>query len=69
MVTNNVTMHLLHEVERLRPLIQAHAMHAEENRQLASAVYEAMYEAGLFAMLAPKAYGGLELHPVEAMRV
>jgi alkylation response protein AidB-like acyl-CoA dehydrogenase len=28
-----------------------------------------MYDAGLFAMLAPKAYGGLELHPIEAMRV
>jgi len=28
-----------------------------------------MYDAGLFAMLAPKAYGGLELHPVEVMRV
>jgi indole-3-acetate monooxygenase len=32
-------------------------------------VYDAIYEAGLLAMLAPKAYGGLELHPVEAMRV
>jgi alkylation response protein AidB-like acyl-CoA dehydrogenase len=68
-VTSNVTMHLLHEVDRIRPLIQAHATSAEEHRQLASAVYEAMDEAGLFAMLAPKAYGGLELHPVEAMRV
>ena len=28
-----------------------------------------MVDAKLFAMLAPKAYGGLELHPVEAMRV
>src|SRR3989442_6783948 len=28
-----------------------------------------MYGAGLFAMLAPKAHGGLELHPVETMRV
>jgi alkylation response protein AidB-like acyl-CoA dehydrogenase len=28
-----------------------------------------MYQAGLFAMLAPKAHGGRELHPVEAMRV
>jgi indole-3-acetate monooxygenase len=28
-----------------------------------------MYRAGLFAMLAPKAYRGLELHPIEAMRV
>ena len=28
-----------------------------------------MLEAGLFGMLAPKAHGGLELHPVEVMRV
>jgi alkylation response protein AidB-like acyl-CoA dehydrogenase len=62
-------MHLLHEVERIRPLIKAHATSAEENRQLSSVVYDAMYEAGLFAMLAPKAYGGLELHPVEVIRV
>ena len=28
-----------------------------------------MFDAGLFAMLAPTAYGGLEMHPVEVMRV
>ena len=38
------------------------------NRQLSSAVYDAMYEAGLFAMLAPKAHGGLD-YPVDTMRV
>jgi indole-3-acetate monooxygenase len=69
MATSDVTTHLLGAVERLRPLIQEHATSAEANRQLASTVYDAMYEAGLFAMLAPKTYGGLELHPVEAMRV
>ena len=50
-------------------LSQTHAASAEANRQLSSAVYDAMYAAGLFTMLAPKAHGGLELHPVETMQV
>jgi alkylation response protein AidB-like acyl-CoA dehydrogenase len=64
-----VTQELLDAVARIRPLIEEHAESAEASRQLSNVVYDAMYQAGLFAMLAPKAYGGLELHPVEAMRV
>ena len=60
---------LLEAVDRIRSLIEEHADSAETNRQLSGVVYDAMYQAGLFAMLAPKAHGGLELHPVEAMRV
>src|SRR5438105_942349 len=69
MTTSDVTTHLLRAVERIGPLIKEHAPTAEANRRLTSTVYDAMYEAGLFAILAPKAYGGLELHPVEAMQV
>jgi alkylation response protein AidB-like acyl-CoA dehydrogenase len=69
MATSDVTMKLLDEVERIRPVIQDNAASAEANGQLSSAAYDAMHEAGLFAMLAPNAHGGLELHPVEAMRV
>ena len=60
---------LLEAVDRIRSVIEEHADSAETNRQLSAVVYDAMYQAGLFAMLAPKAHGGLELHPVEAMRV
>jgi alkylation response protein AidB-like acyl-CoA dehydrogenase len=66
---DGVVCELLTAVDRIAPLIEEHADSAETNRQLSAAVYEAMVQAGLFAMLAPKAYGGLELHPVEAMRV
>jgi alkylation response protein AidB-like acyl-CoA dehydrogenase len=60
---------LLREVERLRPLIEEHRAPAEADRRLSGVVYRAMFDAGLFAMHAPRAYGGLELHPVEMLRV
>jgi alkylation response protein AidB-like acyl-CoA dehydrogenase len=60
---------LLGQVERLCPLIQEHAASAEADRRLTSVVYDAMFEAGLFAMQAPEAHGGLEFHPVETMQV
>ncbi len=67
--TRDVTAALLSEVERIRPILQEHAPSAEANRQTSTATYDAMFDAGLFAMLAPVAYGGREVHPVEAMRV
>jgi alkylation response protein AidB-like acyl-CoA dehydrogenase len=64
-----VVRDLLAVVDRIRPIIEEHAHSAETDRQLSGIVYDVMYRAGLFAMLAPKAHGGFELHPVEAMRV
>ncbi len=66
---SDATQSLLDAVDRISPLIKEHAAEAEASRQLSSAVYDAMYRAGLFAMLAPKAHGGFELHPVGCMRV
>jgi alkylation response protein AidB-like acyl-CoA dehydrogenase len=63
------TARLLGEVERIAPIIRQYAAAAETNRRLATAVWDAMYDAGLFGMLAPRAYGGLELSPMEAMPV
>jgi alkylation response protein AidB-like acyl-CoA dehydrogenase len=63
------TTALLDAVERIRPLLAEHSSLAERERQLPQAAYDAMVDAKLFAMLAPTAYGGLELHPIEAMRV
>lgn len=60
---------LLAAVERIRPVIEEYGPQGEELRHLPDPIYDAMVEAGLFRMLVPKAYGGLELHPVEAYRV
>ncbi|MFQ6027186.1 MAG: acyl-CoA dehydrogenase family protein [Dehalococcoidia bacterium] len=69
MATSTMTTNLLNQVERIRPVVEENAATAEANRHLSNTVYDAMYDAGLFGMLAPKAYGGLELHPVEVLRV
>jgi alkylation response protein AidB-like acyl-CoA dehydrogenase len=60
---------LLATVERLRPTIEANRDRAEAERRLPAEVHQAMFDAGLFGMLVPRKYGGLEVHPIEAMRV
>jgi alkylation response protein AidB-like acyl-CoA dehydrogenase len=60
---------LLRSVDRIRPIVEKYAAQSEAQRALADQVYEAMLDAGLFKTLAPKAFGGLELHPTEAYRV
>lgn len=60
---------LLREVERIRPVLEEQAERAEAERRLTDAAYDAMLDAGLFRIVAPRAFGGLELHPVEAYRV
>jgi indole-3-acetate monooxygenase len=67
--TSDVIAELLGLVERIAPVIEKGAASAEVNRRLSTDVHDAMFEAGLFGMLAPRAYGGLELHPVDAMQV
>jgi alkylation response protein AidB-like acyl-CoA dehydrogenase len=60
---------MLDTVERLRPLIEGGSAEAEAERRLAPEVYQAMFDAGLFGMVAPQKYGGMELPIVEAMTV
>ena len=60
---------LIAAVERIRPILAEHRSRAEHERQLPQESYDAMVGANLFAMLAPKAYDGLELHPIEVMPV
>lgn len=67
--TTSTGAELLAAVEGIRPVIEKHGPEGEELRRLPDPIYDAMIGAGLFRMLIPKAYGGLELHPVEAYRV
>jgi len=64
-----LTFDLLGAIERIAPLISEHAASAEADRHLSDAVYHAMYDAGLYGMLAPKTYGGMELHPTDCLRL
>jgi len=60
---------LLQNVERIRAVLEEQAEFAEVERRLPDVVYDAMIDARLFRTLAPKAFEGLELHPVEHCRV
>ena len=60
---------LLESVEAIRPILAANADQAEADRLPTTTTYQAMHDAGLFAMLAPLRYGGYELHPTECMRI
>lgn len=60
---------LLEAVERLRPLLEANRDRHEADRCVSREVYDAMADAGLFAMVAPRAHGGLELPLVEVLEV
>ena len=66
---SDVTSELLDRVEQLAPLIRQEAALAEENRRLSTVAWDAMERAGLFGMMVPRAYGGFELAPADAMPV
>jgi len=53
---------------QLKPLIETHANHAEERRQLCNQVARAMARAGLYRVAAPPRLGGDEAHPVTQIR-
>ncbi len=68
-MTTTITSDYTDRIESIRPIIEEHAPQTEEDRHLAEPVYQAMQDAGLMRLLAPKAYGGDEVHPVEAYKV
>lgn len=68
-ITAATVRELLAEVERIRPVLAAHAHRAEAQRHLTAEAWQAMAEAGLFTMIAPVAYGGLELPVTDVLPV
>jgi len=69
LTTLNAREDLLGAVARIRPVLEREAASAEADRRLTETAYQAMRDADLFAMLAPRAYGGLELPIVDTMDV
>ena len=66
---SEATQSLIAKVEDVRPAIEDFTEQSESNRQLADEIYDALLDAGFFRALVPKAFGGLELHPVDAYRI
>ena len=60
---------LLQKVHTIGPLLRQHADHAERDRRLPRAVFDALIGAGLERMFAPRSLGGLELDPLTVARV
>lgn len=56
-------------VEQLRPQLSAGSATAEAQRRMPAELHRALEDAGLFAMLVPRHYGGAEMHPLDVYRV
>src|SRR5262245_39387419 len=48
----------------LLPFIREHAAEAEKKRRLSPVVIDALREAGVFRLLLPRSFGGLEIDPI-----
>ena len=68
-ITAATVRELLDEVERIRPVLEDQAARAEADRRLTDEAWEALGDAGLFTLVAPQVYGGLELPMTDAMTV
>lgn len=69
-MTTSVTTPSVEElVARVEPVIRAHAATAEAERRLAPEAMHAIVEAGLLQSLVPRAYGGLEMDALTALRL
>ncbi len=64
-MTHKVTREsLLASVQQLAPVIREYADRGEQERHLADPVVEALWEAGLYRLLIPREFGGLQVDPL-----
>src|SRR5262245_54671701 len=60
---------LLDSVTAIRPILLEEAPKCEMERRVTPRAFQALRDAGMFALQAPKRFGGLELHPIECLRI
>jgi alkylation response protein AidB-like acyl-CoA dehydrogenase len=56
-------------IARVEPVLRAYAPAAEAERRLAPEAIEALVDAGVFRTWVPRAYGGLEMEPIQALKM
>ena len=56
-------------INQLEPVLIQYREQSERDRKLAPEVARAMIEAGVFQSLVPKAFGGMELDPLDALQL
>ena len=55
---------VMRQIEVVRPVIEAHADEADEQRRLSNDVARAMAAARLYRIAVPRSLGGAEAHPI-----
>src|SRR5262245_57017712 len=56
-------------VEQVEPVLRQTAAKSEADRRLAPEAITAILDVGLTTSLTPKAYGGFEMNPLDALRL
>lgn len=64
-----IVKEMLAKLDEIKPVIERHAIESESDRQLSDEIYDVLLDGGFFAALVPKAFGGQELHPVDALTI
>jgi alkylation response protein AidB-like acyl-CoA dehydrogenase len=67
--TMNLPTSLSDAVASVEPVIRHHAAYAEQSREMAPEIMEALIASGVLRMWVPRAYGGLEADPNESLDV